>query len=122
MLPEASLIICSAGPKSYIAAADHDDRQLPVQGVVVEQRGIHQTVVPVAGKSVPGTVQGIAVVHGSFHHHQRPVPERIHRRAKRVSPHDPKTLSGLNQLPFICLVKVDRVPQSIQVRNKSVPV
>jgi len=85
MLPEASLIICSAGPKSYIAAG-HDDRQLPIQGVVVEQSGIHQTVVPVAGKSVPGIVQGTAVVHGGVHHHQRPVPERVHRRAKRVSP------------------------------------
>jgi len=80
---------CSAGPKCHIGGAvDHDDRQLPVQGVVVEQRGIHQTAVPVAGQPVPGAVQGTVVVHGGVRHHQRPVPECVHQRAKGVSPYD----------------------------------
>lgn len=82
------IISCSAGPKSHIAAVDHDDRQLPVKGVVVEQRGIHQTTVPVAGQPVPGTVQGTVVVHGGVCHHQRLVPECVHQRTKGVSPHN----------------------------------
>jgi len=81
------IISCSAGPKSHIAGVDHDDRQLPVQGVVVEQRGIHQITVPVEGQLVPGLVQGTFVVHGGVRHYQRPVPECVHQRAKGVSTH-----------------------------------
>lgn len=62
-----------------------DDRQLPVKGVVVEQRGIHQTAVPVARQPVPGVVPRARTVHGRFHRHQRAVPERFHARAKGVS-------------------------------------
>lgn len=62
----------------------HHDGQLPVQGVVVEQRGIHQTAVPVAGQPVPGPVQGTHPVHGRVRLHQCPVPERVQRLAERV--------------------------------------
>lgn len=61
-----------------------DDGQLPVQGVVVQQRGLHQAVVPVARQFVPGAVQGAVAVHGGVRHHQHAVPKRVHRSAKRV--------------------------------------
>lgn len=61
------------------------DGQLPVESVVVQQRGVHQTPVPVAGKPLSGAAPGTAVVHVGVRHHQRPVPERVHRPAKEVS-------------------------------------
>lgn len=66
------------------SANRRDDGHLPVEGVVVQQRGIHQAVVPVARQPVPGASQGIAAVHGRVHSHQLLVPERFRRRAKKV--------------------------------------